>query len=268
MRASGKRVLEPQAGPSLLGRLDLAALALRAGGVRHGVGFVEDDHAVEGVAVVLVQRPGEPPAPRWRPASPACGAARPARRRRCSAFRARNAGGTGRRRPRRLRRRPSRPRRPRRPIRRRRASWHPGGLRHRATGRLPGPAAGFGPPRTGHRPSRGASLMGQDRWRRWEEVDAQARPAPDGRRAWLFPCWNGGGSTAGRRAACPPAPRRRPVFDRLAGLRPARRTARQAGGSAARRIGSDGRRRLRAGRGGQGGFGISRAVSRNDGPRT
>ena len=50
-----QRVLEPEPGAALLGRLDLAAVALRPGGVGHGVGLVEDHRAVEGVAVVLVQ---------------------------------------------------------------------------------------------------------------------------------------------------------------------------------------------------------------------
>ena len=67
----GQRVLKPQTGTALLGRLDLAALALRAGGVRHGMGFVEHDRAVEGMAVLLVERAGEPfddlVEPRWLP---------------------------------------------------------------------------------------------------------------------------------------------------------------------------------------------------------
>ena len=43
----GQRVLQAQAGAALLrGRL-LAALGLAAGGVGHGVAFVEHDHAVE-----------------------------------------------------------------------------------------------------------------------------------------------------------------------------------------------------------------------------
>jgi hypothetical protein len=40
-------VLEPEARASLLRRCLLAALALAADGVLHGVGFVEDDHSVE-----------------------------------------------------------------------------------------------------------------------------------------------------------------------------------------------------------------------------
>ena len=55
MRASRQRVLQAQPGAALLGRLDLAAAALRAGGVSHGMGLVEDHRPVEGVAVVLVQ---------------------------------------------------------------------------------------------------------------------------------------------------------------------------------------------------------------------
>ena len=50
-----QRVLQAQPGPPLLGRLDLAAAALRAGRIGHGMGLVEDHRAVEGVAVVLVQ---------------------------------------------------------------------------------------------------------------------------------------------------------------------------------------------------------------------
>ena len=51
----GQRVLKAQPGAALLGRLDLAAAALRPGGVGHGMGLVENHRAVEGVAVVLVQ---------------------------------------------------------------------------------------------------------------------------------------------------------------------------------------------------------------------
>ena len=40
----------------------------------------------------------------------------------------------------------------RHPTRRTPVSWRPGGSRHRAAGRPPGPAAGSGPRRTGHRP--------------------------------------------------------------------------------------------------------------------
>ena len=43
----GKRVLEPQAGAALLRRLLIAALAVAAAGVLHGVALVEHDHAVE-----------------------------------------------------------------------------------------------------------------------------------------------------------------------------------------------------------------------------
>ena len=42
-----QRVLEPQARAALLRRRLVAALALAAGGVLHGVALVEDDHAVE-----------------------------------------------------------------------------------------------------------------------------------------------------------------------------------------------------------------------------
>ena len=55
-----QRVLQPQPGAALLRRLGLAALGLRAGRVGHRVGLVEDDHAVEAVAVLLVERAGEP----------------------------------------------------------------------------------------------------------------------------------------------------------------------------------------------------------------
>ena len=43
----GQRVLEPEARASLLRRGLVAALALSAAGVRHGVAFVEDDDAIE-----------------------------------------------------------------------------------------------------------------------------------------------------------------------------------------------------------------------------
>ena len=47
-RASGKRVLQAEAGEALLRRVsDVAALALAAGGIGHGVRLVEDDDAVE-----------------------------------------------------------------------------------------------------------------------------------------------------------------------------------------------------------------------------
>ena len=51
----GQRILKPQAGAALLGRLDLAAVALRPGGIGHGMRLVEDHRPVEGVAVILVQ---------------------------------------------------------------------------------------------------------------------------------------------------------------------------------------------------------------------
>ena len=51
----GQRILKPQAGAALLGRLDLAAVALRPGGIGHGMRLVEDHRAVEGMAVILVQ---------------------------------------------------------------------------------------------------------------------------------------------------------------------------------------------------------------------
>ena len=50
-----QRVLEPEPGAALLGRLDLAAVALRPGGIGHGMRLVEDHRAVEGMAVILVQ---------------------------------------------------------------------------------------------------------------------------------------------------------------------------------------------------------------------
>ena len=56
----GQRVLQAQSGAALLGRLDLAAIALRAGGVRHRVGLVEHDDALIGVAVVLLHAAGQP----------------------------------------------------------------------------------------------------------------------------------------------------------------------------------------------------------------
>jgi hypothetical protein len=40
-------VLQAQARPALLRGLGIAALALRSGGIRHGVAFVEEDHPVE-----------------------------------------------------------------------------------------------------------------------------------------------------------------------------------------------------------------------------
>ena len=55
-----QRVLKPQSGAALLGRLHLAPVALRPGRVRHRVRLVEDDDALVGVAVVLVERAGEP----------------------------------------------------------------------------------------------------------------------------------------------------------------------------------------------------------------
>ena len=42
-----QRVLKPQAGAALLRGGLVAAFALAAGGVLHGVALVEDDHAVE-----------------------------------------------------------------------------------------------------------------------------------------------------------------------------------------------------------------------------
>ena len=51
----GQRILKPQAGAALLGRLDLAAVALRPGGIGHGMRLVEDHRPVEGMAVILVQ---------------------------------------------------------------------------------------------------------------------------------------------------------------------------------------------------------------------
>ena len=50
-----QRVLKPQSGAALLGRFHLAAIALGACGVRHRVRLVEDDDALVGVAVVLVE---------------------------------------------------------------------------------------------------------------------------------------------------------------------------------------------------------------------
>ena len=50
-----QRVLEPEPGAALLGRLDLAAVALGPGGIGHGMRLVEDHRTVEGVAVILVQ---------------------------------------------------------------------------------------------------------------------------------------------------------------------------------------------------------------------
>jgi hypothetical protein len=43
----GQRVLQAQARPALLRGGDVAALALAAGGVLHGVAFVEDDDPIE-----------------------------------------------------------------------------------------------------------------------------------------------------------------------------------------------------------------------------
>ena len=56
----GERALEAKSGPALLRGGNLAAIALRARRVRHRVRLVEDDDAVEGVAVVLVERVREP----------------------------------------------------------------------------------------------------------------------------------------------------------------------------------------------------------------
>ena len=57
---AGEGVLEAQSGASLLRGRDLAARAGGAGGVGHGVGFVEYDRPVEGVSAVLVEAAGEP----------------------------------------------------------------------------------------------------------------------------------------------------------------------------------------------------------------
>ena len=56
----GQRVLEPEAGAALLGRLDLAAVALRPGGIGHGMRLVEDHRPVEGMAVVFVEGACQP----------------------------------------------------------------------------------------------------------------------------------------------------------------------------------------------------------------
>ena len=55
MRASGSAFLKPEPGAALLGRLDLAAVALRPGGIGHGMRLVEDHRTVEGMPVILVQ---------------------------------------------------------------------------------------------------------------------------------------------------------------------------------------------------------------------
>ena len=56
----GERVLEAEPRAALLRRGDLAAVALRPRGVGHGVRLVEQDGAVKGVAVVLVEGACEP----------------------------------------------------------------------------------------------------------------------------------------------------------------------------------------------------------------
>ena len=56
----GQCVLEPQPGAALLRRLGLAALGLGAGGVGHRMRLVEHHDPVEAVAVLLVERAGEP----------------------------------------------------------------------------------------------------------------------------------------------------------------------------------------------------------------
>ena len=56
----GQRVLQPQPGAALLGRLGLAALRLGPCRIGHGMRLVEDDHAIEDVAVLLVERAGQP----------------------------------------------------------------------------------------------------------------------------------------------------------------------------------------------------------------
>ena len=55
-----QRVLQAQSGPALLGRLGLAALGLRPGRVGHRVRLVEHHDPVEGVAILLVERAGQP----------------------------------------------------------------------------------------------------------------------------------------------------------------------------------------------------------------
>ena len=55
-----ERVLEPETRPSLGGGFHLAARSPGTGGVGHGVGLVEDDHALIAVAVLLTQAPGQP----------------------------------------------------------------------------------------------------------------------------------------------------------------------------------------------------------------
>ena len=52
--------MEAQPGAALQGAFRLAVLGFGAGGVGHGVGFVEDDDAVELVAAVFLQGAGEP----------------------------------------------------------------------------------------------------------------------------------------------------------------------------------------------------------------
>ena len=56
----GQGVLQPQAGAALGGRFDVAARALGSRRVGHRMGLVENDGAVESMAVVLVGSSGEP----------------------------------------------------------------------------------------------------------------------------------------------------------------------------------------------------------------
>ncbi len=67
----GQRALEPQSRAALLRRRDLAAGAPGTGGVGHRVRLVEHDHPVEGVAVILVERTGEPAHDLLQPRDPA-----------------------------------------------------------------------------------------------------------------------------------------------------------------------------------------------------
>ena len=131
------------------------------------------------------------------------------------------------------RRRPSRATRPRCRTCRRHSSSHRGGSRHRGAYRPPGPAADSGRPRTGRRPRPGGPAMRAGRWRAQKGADARARPAPDGRRAWRSPCWNGVKPAGRRDGTGPPAPRRRTAPGRLAGLRQAQGAVTLSGGIAA-----------------------------------
>ena len=56
----GEGVLKPQSGAPLLRGPHLAARALGAGGVRHRVRLVEDDHALETMPLLLVVAVREP----------------------------------------------------------------------------------------------------------------------------------------------------------------------------------------------------------------